>query len=183
MSDSSSASRSTAPTATPTRDAAHEVCTSTPPSSPAVDAKDSVHVEAGSAAEGTAEALSFEQERLRLEAEHLALERDKLAVEQEAFELRQATAPDPDTLYFSIKALCAVAATCLLFGLIIGLSTGIDLGRQQTPTARKIQVSRQFVELMNSFKGMTPARPPFRETPTWRRLRHESQHQSVILIR
>ena len=115
--------------------------------------------------------------------ERLEIERDKLAADREDFEALMADAPNPEDLVFGVSAICVVAAVCLLLGGIIGFSTGMDIGRGQSPEARKIQVSRKFVDMMISIRGYD--RLPVREdeTPLWQRLRNESQPASVIVFK
>ncbi|MGI5868944.1 MAG: hypothetical protein ACOX9C_05835 [Kiritimatiellia bacterium] len=127
--------------------------------------------------------LAIEREKLKLERERLAIERDKLEADLEDFEIRMADAPDPEELTFGVSAICVVAAVCLLLGGIIGFSTGMDIGRSQSPKPRKIQVSRKFVDMMASVQGKdrTPAREE--ETPVWQRLRRESKPTSVIIYK
>ena len=127
--------------------------------------------------------LAIEREKLKLERERLEIERDKLAADLEDFEARMADAPNPEDLVFGVSAICVVAAVCLLLGGIIGFSTGMDIGRGQSPEARKIQVSRKFVDMMISIRGYD--RLPVREdeTPLWQRLRNESQPASVIVFK
>lgn len=128
--------------------------------------------------------LAIEREKLKLERERLEIERDKLAADLEDFEMRIADAPNPEDLTFGVSAICIVAAVCLLLGGIIGFSTGLDIGRSQSPEPRKILVSRKFVDMMLSVHGYD--RRPVREEeekPLWQRLRRESKPTSVIVLK
>ena len=127
--------------------------------------------------------LAIEREKLKLERERLEIERDKLAADLEDFEARMADAPNPEDLTFGVSAICVVAAVCLLLGGIIGFSTGMDIGRGQSPEARKIQVSRKFVDMMIGIRGYDRLPSRADETPLWQRLRNESQPTSVIVLK
>ena len=111
--------------------------------------------------------ISIEREKLKLEQERIAIERDRLEAEREKFELSAAAGQDPDDIRLGITTVCIVAAACLLLGGVIGLSSGIDIGRRQSPEPRKILVSRNFIDMMKSINGLKPIEKTEAVSPKW----------------
>lgn len=127
--------------------------------------------------------LSIEREKLKLDQERLAIERDRLEAQLEELDARTANAPNPDDLTFGITAICVVASVCLLLGGIIGFTSGLDIGRRQSPEPRKLLVSRSFVELMKSVNGFKPETTPEPEPPLWIPPQNPELRETLIISR
>ena len=127
--------------------------------------------------------LSIEREKLKLDQERLAIERDRLEAQLEELDARTANAPNPDDLTFGITAICVVASVCLLLGGIIGFTSGLDIGRRQSPEPRKLLVSRKFVDLMKSVNGFKLETTPEPEPPLWIPPQNPELRETLIISR
>ena len=127
--------------------------------------------------------LSIEIEKLKLEREWLAIERERLEADREDLELREKFGKDPYDLTFGLTAICVVASICLIFGGIIGFTSGLDVGRSQAPQMRKVAVSREFTGMIKSLYSYKPKVIEETEPPRWFPRKPEHPGEMLFLMR
>jgi hypothetical protein len=126
------------------------------------------------------EPSSIEMERLRLEIDRLQLENERLAAS--AAKAAYGASANPDALSFGISAICVVAAICLLFGGIIGFSSGFDIGLRRSPAPQKVLVSKQFAKILECRHSGSERQKP-RESATWIPRKTPGAPSNIILTR
>ena len=127
--------------------------------------------------------MNIEIEKLKLERERLSIERERLEADREDLEIREKFGKDPYDLTFGLTAICVVASICLIFGGIIGFTSGLDVGRSQAPQTRKVAVSREFTAMIKSLYGYKPKVIEETEPPRWFPRKPEHPGEMLFLIR
>ena len=118
----------------------------------------------------------IEAAKLRIDIERLKLEKERLESG-----IAGASSANPEILTFKLGTVCIVSAVCLLFGGIIGFTTGLDIGVRRSPIPQKVLVSKQFLRI---FESPPPSPPPApRDFPPWFPRKTKGVPSDLIVVR
>ncbi len=107
----------------------------------------------------SASELRLERERCALDLERLGLERERLETERLRLQRERDLydASGSNALRVGLWVLVLAVLVTLALGLLFGYTTGVDMGRNQSPPPRRIQVSRGLAEALRAGAAPTGA--------------------------
>lgn len=98
----------------------------------------------------SASELRLERERHALDIERLGLERERLETERMRLERERELygSGGSNALHVGMGVFALAVFVVLALGLLFGYTAGVDIGREQSPPPRRIEIGREFVEAL-----------------------------------